>query len=110
MDPISNVDRLVQILHQRLAEKARAAGRTSLAPKPETGRRAIERLSSLAGLDDRQFKRALIAQILADQFGGDLVNDVQFQQITQKVSDALDSDPDGRKLFAAVIADLKRAV
>lgn len=109
MDPISNVDRLVHILHQRLAEKARAAGRPAPAPKPDSGKRGIEKLAGLSGLSERQLKRALIAHILADQLGEQLVNDPRFQQIAEKVTETLDTDPYGAKLLTAVISDLRQS-
>lgn len=112
MDAISNVDRLVVLLRQRLMERAKAAPAARGAKQGETaerGRAALDALVAVEGVDDRQLKRALIQSVLADQFGSDRINDAQFQQVVERVTAALDGDPNGNKLLARVVQDLRAA-
>lgn len=112
MDAISNVDRLVVLLRQRLMERAKAAPARPGARHAQTterGHAALEALMAVEGVDDRQLKRALIQTVLADQFGSDRINDAQFQQVVERVTSALESDPSGSQLLSRVVEDLRAA-
>lgn len=116
MDSISNVDRIVLILRQRLQERARAS---SGARKEGWGRAAsrgpaspmetVQALAAVEGIDDRQLKRALIQGVLAENLGKGLINDASFQQMIDRVTDALNGDPELGPLMARVVADLRSA-
>ena len=115
MDPISNVDQLVLLLRQRLAERSRAAssGKTGqVRSARETASAEVDSAHALAaidGVDERQLKRALIQNILADQLGGALLNDAQFQQVVDRVTETIGRDDDffelgGHSLLAVQVA------
>lgn len=112
MDPISNVDRLVILLRQRLRERSRTAGAkrgagASRAEAPLTGRAAVQALAAVDGVDDHQLKRALIQNILADQLGGELINEAQFQQVVDRVTTALESEQATARLLTRVVGELR---
>jgi hypothetical protein len=109
MTSISNVDRLALIIRQRLKERAELAAQGSITPtkSKKSGLDHIQALAAIDGADPKQIKRALIEQILAQEFGGDLVNDASFQQITQRVLDALEQTEETRRLSDAALEDLR---
>jgi hypothetical protein len=114
MDPVSNVDRLVLLLRQRLAERSKAAaGRTSQSRPTDqpaaSGLAGVQALAALESVDERQLKRALIQSLLADQFGSDLLNEAPFQQIVDRVTETLEDDADGADLLSRATRDLRRA-
>src|SRR5690242_7816440 len=98
MDPISNVDRLVLLLRQRLAERSRLAGSARVAVRPGAPERPpsgidnVQALAAVEGVDDRQLRRALIQNILADQLGPKLINDAKFQQVVDRVTETIEAD------------------
>ena len=109
MDPISNADRFVIMLRQKLAERALAKQTAPTArtdAKFNTGNdavRAIAGRTARAGAKDRKLQRTIVEQLLADRFGAALVNEARFQQIIDQVSELMASDPDLGDLFAEVI-------
>jgi len=111
MEPINNADRLVLLLRQKLTERSKAmaarAGEKSraqtTAPQTATGIRA---LAALDGADERSLRRAVVQNLLADQFEPSLLNDAQFQQIVTRVTDAIEDDGAAAKLLSQVIAEL----
>lgn len=112
MDPVSNVDRLVLLLRQRLREREGAkgigrvrSGTTSRAERSGTA----QALAAIAGVDDRQLRRALIQGLLSEQFGARLVNEARFQQVVDRVVDALESDEEGVALLGRVTKDIRSA-
>jgi hypothetical protein len=110
MTTISNVDRVILLIRQRLKEHARAAGK---GPAPEAGRKSlaehVRALAALEGVDQRAVKRVLIEQILAAEFGADMVNDASFQQVVERVLEALDTSDAAQQLTASVVAALKQS-
>lgn len=115
VDPISNTDRLVLILRQKLLERSKAASRSRAGGKPAAGRPpagsldSVHALASVDGVDDRQLRRALIQAILADQFGGELINEAKFQQVVDRVAETIAGDAESAKLLSRVIGDLRDA-
>jgi len=112
MDPICNVDRLGILLRQRLLERSKAAGlkrgaSTTRNETPLTGRAAVQALAAVEGIDDRQLKRALIQNILSDQLGGELINEAQFQQVVDRVTNALESEQETARLLNRVVGELR---
>jgi hypothetical protein len=115
MEPISNTTRLVLLLRQRLLERsANAAGGkargSSAAPAPRSS--ALDTSQALAGvdgIDERQLKRALIQDILADQFGTEMLNQAKFQQVVDNVTATLEDDAGASALLANVVSDLRAA-
>ncbi|HEY5723950.1 MAG TPA: hypothetical protein VIT45_16695 [Allosphingosinicella sp.] len=112
MDPVSNADRLLQLLRQRLAERARtrgaaAGGRKESAPRGSAG--PVDRIETVPGIEDRDgrgARRRVIQALLADQFGKGAINEAEFQQIVDRVVDAIESDPEAGKLMERVLREL----
>ena len=111
MDPVSNADRLLQLLRHRLAERARARG-PGVAERKEAPRGSagpVDRIETVAGVeerDGRQARRRVIQALLADQFGKSVINEAEFQQVVDRVVDAIEGDPAAGKLMAKVIREL----
>lgn len=112
MDPISNVDRLVLLLRQRLQQRERReAGRTS-SVRTGTGADALGAARSIAAItevDDRQLRRTLLQGLLADYFGRALLNEARFQQLVDQVLDAIEGDAEASRLLDEVSDALRRA-
>jgi len=105
MEPVSNADRLVLLLRQKLEERAK----TSRAGKDRGTPRVAERVPAVAAVDGTQgrlFRRVVVQQILAEQFGKPLVNDANFQQIVSRISDAIEEDREASQLLSRAIAEL----
>jgi hypothetical protein len=108
MDPVSNVDRLVLLLRQRLMERSKSE------PVRKTGRAAerrgldnVQALAAVESVDDRQLKRALIQNLLAEQFGAGLINEAKFQQVVDRVTETLESDTAAAGLLSRVVTELR---
>jgi len=113
MDPVSNADRIAMLLRQRLEERARAGpatrgGRKDVAGTGNaSGKSAVRAAAAIEELDDRKLKRAIVENILADQFGSGLINEARFQQIVTQVADAIEADDQGAFVLGQVVADLR---
>lgn len=112
MDPISNVDQIILLLRQKLLERTRSAaterGKVRQQANAEPAApSAVQQLISLEGVDERQLRRALIQNFLAENFGSSLLNDAQFQQIVSRVTDAIEEDGEASKLIAQVLSGLR---
>jgi hypothetical protein len=113
MDAISNADRFVILLRQKLAERAQAKRPSSTSrpdANPTAGHdavRAIAGRTARAGAEDRKLRRTIVEQLLTDRFGAALVNEARFQQIVDQVSELMASDPDLGDLFAEVMTQVK---
>ena len=114
MEPISNADRLVLLLRQKLQERAKATSAAKQGAKPASDVAGPSEPSGVLApipvesADERPFRRAVIQNILADQLGPALINDAQFQHVVSRVADAIEDDPDASELLSRVIADLRR--
>lgn len=113
MDPVSNADRLVRLIRQKLEERAKARGASApsraasiRAKGPETVR-ALAGAFAKGGADDQQLRRALVEQLLADQFGPGLINEAPFQQVVDQVKAAMETDPDIGGLIDAAIEKIR---
>ena len=113
MDPVSNANRIAMLLRQRLQERARtaSAGRSGKKDVGGTGdasgKGAVRGAAAIEDLDDRKLRRVIVENILADQFGGGLVNEARFQQIVDQVAGAIEADDQGALILAQVVADLR---
>jgi hypothetical protein len=112
MEPISNVDRLVVLLRRRLLERSKAAGSARKDKAGGSGERAgevsqLRALAAIEGVDDRQLKRALIQNILADQFGNEMLNEAKFQQMVDRVTEGLEGEPGSATLLTRVVGELR---
>ena len=89
MEPISNADRLVLLLRQKLQERAkagRAANRQKAVPDSPAEPSALQALAAVESVDEGVLRRAFVQNLLADQLGPELLNDAQFQQIVSRVT------------------------
>lgn len=108
MEPISNVDRLVLLLRQRLQERDRSSKTSRKEREKKSALSAATALAAVDSIDERQLRRAIIQGILGDQFGSAMINEAKFQQVVDRVSQAIENDDDARKLLDRVGQDLKR--
>jgi hypothetical protein len=115
MDPVTNVDQLVLLLRQRLAERSRTPG--GAAPRKADAADAhgpsvdpLRALAAVDGVDERQLRRALVQSILADQFGAPLINDAKFQQVVDRVAETIEAEPDAARLLGRMVGALKASV
>ena len=112
MDPISNVDRLVLLLRQRLSERSTAQRSAAAAASRRTSPPAadvVRALAAVEGMDERHLRRALIQSLLSDAFGKAVVNEAQFQQVVDRVTQTIEDDPDTARLLQRVVGDLRTA-
>ena len=115
MEPISNTTRLALLLRQRLLERSRAAGGGNAkdpgadVPSHPTGLDTVQALAGVDGMDERHLRRALIQDILSDQFGSEMLNQAKFQQVVDNVTSALEDDAGASALLASVISNLRTA-
>jgi len=113
MEPISNADRIMAILRQRLREKAATQpgkGRAAqVQPTPQQPVGGLAALAELKGATPAQLRHACIQALLSDQLGEGLLNEAQFQQVVAQVVTALSEDPTAARLLDRVIGDLKFA-
>lgn len=113
MEAISNVDRIVLLLRQRLEERAKSAkpsatGQTSSSHLANRGGLTpVQALAAAEGVDEHQVRRAVIQNLLAHQLGRKLINDARFQQVVDRVTETLERDPASAKLLAQVISELR---
>jgi methylmalonyl-CoA mutase cobalamin-binding subunit len=111
MDPVSNSDRLVRLLKQKLRERAKAgsqhtADAKTAASQPERPS-AAQTIAALDGADDHQVRRAFVQHLLADQLGPALINDAQFQGIVSRVTEAMEEDADALQLLSRLISEFR---
>src|ERR1700749_415705 len=108
MEPISNADRLVLLLRQKLKERSRAArGGARAVPHAPAEPSGVRALAAMDGVDERSLRRAIIQNLLADQLDPSLINDAQFQQLVTRVTDAIEDDREASELMLRVVADLR---
>ncbi|HYF22198.1 MAG TPA: hypothetical protein VD929_02260 [Caulobacteraceae bacterium] len=109
MIAVSQTDRLVAILRQRLSERGGARPAKAKADGRRSAGVDLQALAALESVDDRQLGRALIQNVLAEHFGPELVNEAKFQQVVDQVTGAVDDDPQGRALMHKVVGELRAA-
>jgi hypothetical protein len=110
MDPISNSDRLVMLLRQKLEERAkaqRAGARPQAQGAAPSQPSAVQAMAAAENADERSLRRTIIQNLLADQLDPALLNDAQFQQVVTRVNDAIADDRGASELMSRVIADIK---
>lgn len=114
MDPVSNADRLVRLLRQKLELRNRAK-RAQKTSEGQTVRqsgldqiRLVTGEVSQAGGEPRQLHRVVVEQLLSEKFGSDLVNEPRFQQIVDQVFAIISDDADMSGLLAGVTQELSR--
>ena len=113
MDPISNVDRLVLLLRQRLTERSKtAASRDAAAtqgPRRNEQPSAIQAMAAIVDMDERHLRRALIQNLLSETLGPKLVNEAVFQQVVDRVTETIEADPETARLLQHLVGELRAA-
>src|SRR5262249_19613947 len=113
MDPISNADRLVLLLRQKLQERAKASASGRVGEKAKADIQTpveaagVHAFAAIEGADERMLRRAFIQHLLSDQLGSALINDAQFQQIVSHVTEAIEDDPHASQLLTRLVAELR---
>jgi hypothetical protein len=113
MEAISHIDRLVIVLRQRMMERSKSSVTGRKEKRSDSGTAGwVDNLHALAALervDDHQLRRALVQNILADQFGSGFINDPKFQQVVERVTEALEADEAGSVLINRCVTELRLA-
>lgn len=100
------------LLRRRLQERSGGVAKTGLGPRSagDTAAFGIEGVQALAAnedVDDQQLGRALIQAALSESFGSNLINEAKFQQVINRVTQTIESEPQAADLLARVIRDLR---
>jgi hypothetical protein len=110
LDPINNVDRLVLVLRRRLEERARLAAGGAATRKPADpalARTSLEALAAVETVDDRQLRRALVQNILAEHLGPELINEANFHQVVESVTQTIEREPACAELMGRALKELR---
>lgn len=107
--PVNNLERISLLLREKLAERAKAAhrGQASTNGRQPSAPSSVAALAALGGVDDRQFRRAVIQSVLVGHFGREVMNDAAFQQIVAQVTDALEGDEEARQMLDRAAGELR---
>ena len=107
MTRITNADQVLMLLRSHL-ERAKKSDRKSAAAKqgrPGALERA-QQLASAEGLSEADVARALIAGLLAEEFGAELAAEPRFQAMVEEVRLMLESDEAGRLMLRDAVTQL----
>lgn len=69
----------------------------------------LRELACADGGPDRQPKRAMVQSILGDQFGAEVTRVAKFQQVVDRVTDALEVDAEPGRLLTRMTGELRTA-
>lgn len=109
MTRITNADQVLMLLRSHL-QRAERSRRSSKPVGAETSRRtALERVQDIAAAQqssEEDLHRALVAGILAEEFGPGFANDARFQDMVSTIIDIISRDDQSRDLFSKAIAQL----
>ena len=101
MTRVTNADQVLLLLRERLSRLDRARGKRAAgtgAKRPATAR-PVERLRTLDGVSDEEFRRTLVRALLAEELGDGIVADPSFQRVADEVFRVISSTTDGRDLI-----------
>lgn len=110
MTRITNADQVLMLLRSHL-ERAKKSDRKSAAAKqgrPGALERA-QQLASAEGLSEADVARALIAGLLAEEFGAELAVQPRFQAMVEEVRLMLEGDEAGRVVLGQALRQLSGA-
>jgi phage terminase large subunit-like protein len=108
MQRITPTDRLIETVRRRLA--ARASTLRQSQPAGRAG--GLQRAGAVArtgGISGRALTRAVVEGVLVDEFGEALVNEPRFQQVVERVTDALSGDADAESITERALDKLRTA-
>lgn len=114
MDPISNADKILLVLRQRLEDRAKAQKRGTGGSTGGAARRSslrtVQEVAATGTATERQLRRLVVQGLLADQFDEALLNESRFQAVVDQVTDALTADEAASRLLSQVISELSAGV
>ena len=112
MTRITNADHVLLLLRNHLGRtdkgrrKRRQADRAEQRPVQSSPLERVERLAAADELSELEIRRALIAGLLAEEFGENVINDPHFQQIVDDVVTILQRDTNSEALLQAACKGL----
>ena len=110
MTRITNADQVLLLLRGHLERADRARRRKSTAPADAKAPKSpLERAQAIAGageLSDEDIRRTLLSGILAEEFGGELVNDPGFQQVVADILQIISGDERANRLLGKAVEQL----
>lgn len=109
MTRITNSDQVLILLRAHMQRSERAAKKPAAAAAERAAPRPLSRVQEMAadqGLSQGEIERALIAGLLAEEFGEGLANEARFQTMVSDVLRTIHSDESARALLEAAVAQL----
>ena len=100
------------VLRQRMLERSKSSGarkRDATSAAKAGWVDSLHAMAALEQIDDHQLRRALVQNILADQFGSGLINDPKFQQVVERVTETLEADEAGAALIGRCVTELRNS-
>jgi hypothetical protein len=113
MIPVSNTDRLVRQIRQRLEERSSAginvkAGSTDrVRPRGSAAVKAITSPIAKSGIEEEHLQRLIVEHLLVEQLGPKLANDAKFQQVIDQVTQSMTADISTKALMEEVLNQLR---
>jgi hypothetical protein len=110
---INNAEQVLLLLrmHLQRAQRQRkqdAPGAPARMQARQGPLQRVRELASLAGVSDADLTRALIAGLLAEEFGADIANDAHFQTMVDDVRRIIDADESTSALLKNALTQLAR--
>ncbi len=111
MTRITNADQVLMLLraHLERSAKTRGKGAATDAGRIEARKGPLDRVQDIAGaqnLSEHDVSRALIAGLLAQEFGEAVASEPRFQELVDNVLKLVAADEEGRALVRDAVAQL----
>jgi hypothetical protein len=113
MTTVTRVDQALLLLKdrlQRLQERPQASGAKvgggSQADKSDA-LTPLRQLAHRGGIRDSDLRRALVRSLLADSLGDELVASLEFQSLTDQITNMLEDSDVGRALLSQALIQLQ---
>ena len=112
MDPITSANPFAILLRQRLLERAKQAAKSAASKAATVSHTAPNSLAPLSSfvsnkcVTDHESNRALIEHMLGTEFGDHMLNQAKFQRLVDRVTKAMESDPELSRQMHKVLGAL----
>lgn len=111
MTRITNADQVLLLLRAHLERSAKMRGKAAAADpgRVEARKGPLERVQHMAGaehLTEHDVSRALVAGLLAEEFGEEVASEPRFQELVDNVLRLIAADEEGRALVRDAVAQL----
>lgn len=112
MTRITNTDQVLALLRARLERSARARRGTAKSAQRSrpTPLVRLQEMASGEELSESDIARAVIAGLLAEEFGEDVVAESRFQQIVDEVRRLIEADEQSSTRLKIAVRDLVKQV